>query len=245
MFHVSYDELSMCSHPKAISKHGWIQSHRGLNMSVPSRCSSLRCRGPTSSSYEVATSIPTTSAPSWDRPRHRWLLSRRRIHTQTAAEAPPSPALWLPDTHFFVFPRANCSLQELFDLFWQRGKSSFVSLSYLGAREASIGIWSLRLERAEVEPGDKHLIGICMGEESCDTTTFLHVPTARWGSTIDPCGGRVGRIWAELQTGRRGVDGRDTWQAIIDNYWAAFKGPHTGRKKKIPNVSAQLFLLSL
>lgn len=105
----------------------------------------------------------------------------RRIHTQTAAEAPPSPALWHPDAYFFVFPRANRSVQELFDLFWQRGKSSFVSLSYLGAREASIGIWALRLERAEVEPGDKHLIGICMGEESCDTTTFPHVPAARWG----------------------------------------------------------------
>lgn len=137
-----------------------------------------------------------------------------------------------PTPTFFVFPHANRSVQELFDLFWQRGKSSFVSLSYLGAREASIGIWALWLERAEVKPGDKHLIGICMGEESCDTTTFPYVPAARWGSTIDPCGGRVGRIWAELQTGRGGADGCDTWQAITDNYWAAFKGPHTGRKKK-------------
>lgn len=59
---------------------------------------------------------------------------------------------------------------------------------------------------AEVEPGDKHLIGICMGEESCDTTTFPHVPAVRWGSTIELCGGRVGRITAELQTGRGGAN---------------------------------------
>ncbi len=167
----------------------------------------LTC-SPPSSPFTASSAVPLTSqrsppfSSSFQFPLLKWDVVYRGecVHSLS-----PAPVQVLGRGNGSVMKQSTAVqthtpqvYRSSFELFWQRGKSSFVSLSYLTAREAWIGIWVVLLEWRKVKRGKKFLI-ISIWQRGPVTQQHSPSASARWGSVIRGSRGTLGWNKVELK----------------------------------------------
>lgn len=169
------------------------------------------CRGQTSSTSRGSQLRTCRCWPSfWP---HRTQLGPAPAHRSQSSEA---GGMLHPSTNnkALAWSFISCSGVCVFTLPLNAAScfcaDSQESLSYFDS-EGSLHLspwvisWPERLDRhldsageGEGKAGQWIPDHICTGEESCNTTTFLHLPTPRWGSLIHHCGANWGGIEQKL-----------------------------------------------